>query len=377
MERLACAVPGTSLPGRVGIVTGVGPEVHGVYGNRILDGGAFRYANPDDVRIPTVAGRARAAGSHVAVLGYGMIPPEEADTYQHAWWANEMVQRGRDETPEPADEGWLRTVRQGDASGRLATLARLGYPSGVPDAYAGDRSHYLVAGMEGDRRMLRWAAGLAASAEPPRSIITEILTPDTILHAYGTNHPLAVWSLAYADALIGMLVSELERSGIVDDVDLVVTSDHGHGPVEAALHLDRILPDATVTSEGTIALVAVTDETHRVDVTTRLADHGVAPLDPSFLPLDAADRLAAFVAPDGCSFERAREPGDAVQSAPHYRSMHGFRPGHPFDERFLIAVGPAFATRTVPAAPANAVEATLADLLDLAPFGDGTPLTQI
>lgn len=385
VNRLGCAVPGTSLPGRVGIVTGVGPEIHGVYGNRILDGRTFRYANPDDVRVPTVAGRARAAGSTVAVLGYGMVRPEEADVFHHAWWANEMLQRGRDDAPEPADEGWSRTVRHGDPSGRLEALAREGYPRGVPDAYAGDRAHYLVAGMEGDRRVVRWAGGLATAPDPVDLIVTEILTPDTVLHANGTDDPLAIWSLSYADALVGMLVHHLERHGALDDTTIVVTSDHGHGPVDAALHLERIVPNLPTASEGTIAFVATSNDAERSDATARLAEHGVAPLDGSFLPPDVADHLAAFVAPDGTSFERAvatggatgDATGDAVRSAPRYRSMHGFRPGHPSDERFLVAVGPSFGVADLATAPSNAVEATLAHLVGLSPFGEGTPLTYV
>ncbi|MEX2534445.1 MAG: alkaline phosphatase family protein [Trueperaceae bacterium] len=149
LKRIAADVPGTSLPGRTSIVTGVPASEHGVFGNMIWDGQRFRYANPDDVRVPTLPRAAMDAGLRSAVVGFGMIRPEDATHFMGPWWANEMLQRARDEAPVPADESWLRTSRQQDSTGVWQRLTEAGFPNAVADAYAGDLLHHLLAGMAG------------------------------------------------------------------------------------------------------------------------------------------------------------------------------------------------------------------------------------
>jgi predicted AlkP superfamily pyrophosphatase or phosphodiesterase len=377
VREVAADLPATSLPGRTGLLTGVGPERHGIYGNYLLDGGTVRYANPDDVRVPTLPQRAREAGRDVAVLGYGMVRPEDARTFRHPWWAGEMVQRARDLQPIPADEGWLRTARHQDASGRLAALVAEGLPADVPDAYAGDRLHYLMAGVEGDRSMMRWTAGVLGQDPPPDLVATEILVPDSVQHIVGRDHPFAVWSLAYADALVGTLVSELRRSGRLDDVTLVVTSDHGHGPVEQALRPDVVLPGTPFATEGAVLHAFVADGRARREVTNRLGEHGVASLPAEHLPPDVRDRVAAFLAPEGTVFERSAEGDRAPRGAARSRSAHGFAPGHPHDVRPLILRGPGVPADTIERAAAADVEATLAARVGLPPAGEGRSLAPV
>ncbi len=375
VDRLASSVPATSLPGRTGIVTGVPPAVHGVYGNVIHDGERFRYANPDDVRVPTLARRARDAGLDVAVAGYGMIRPDDATTFVGPWWAKEMLQRARDAEPVPADAGWLRTM-EAWADARTARLAASGVHVTTPDAYGGDRLHYLMAGLEGDRRLLRLAAALATDPTPPDLILTEILIPDSVQHVAGPRTPASVWSLAHADALVATLLQDLARAGRRDAVNLVLLSDHGHGAVQRALYPERLLPDVDAAPEGGALFVAVEEGPTRADVEARLAAHDIVPLEPSPIPLGDRARIAAYAAPAGAVFERAPDgtPADATSGIPGYRSAHGLRPGTPSDDRFLVAAGPDVPTGRIATAEAEAVEATLATWLGLAPAGIGRPL---
>jgi predicted AlkP superfamily pyrophosphatase or phosphodiesterase len=366
VERVAADVPATSLPGRTSILTGVDAATHGVYGNLIWDGERFRYANPDDVRVPTLPRRALAAGLDVAVLGYGMVRSEDATTFQHAWWANEMLQRARDEAPIAADEGWLRTSRHADASGRIAALAAAGLPAGVPDAYAGDRLHYLMSEFAGDQAMLQWTAALAADDDPPDLIVTEVLTPDTVQHVAGHDHPFALWSLSYADALVGEVLRALDAAGRLAATTVLVTSDHGHGPVEGALYLDALLPGATCASEGGVAYVAVDGPREARRIADRLRPHGVARLPDGFLPPDRRDVLAAFTVPGRAVGFETTAPVDrrGAHSGPsRYLSGHGFAPGTASDERFLIVAGGAVDARRIARAAAEDVAATAGALL--------------
>ena len=377
VERLAADVPATSLPGRTSILTGVGAQAHGVYGNVIWDGARFRYANPDDVRVLTLPQHALAAGLDVAVLGYGMVRPEDATTFHHAWWANEMLQRARDEAPIPADEGWLRTSRHRDASGRLDALAAAGLPDGVPDAYAGDRMHYLMSEVTGDQTMLQWTAALAALADPPDLIVTEVLTPDSIQHVSGNDHPFGRWSLSYADALVGEVLRALDVAGRLESTMVVVTSDHGHGPVDGALYLDALLPGAPVASEGGVAYVAVDGDGDARRIAARLREHGVERLPGDHLPADRRDALAAFTVPGrAVGFEMSAPPERAGAAAgpSRYAAGHGFAPGTASDERFFVAAGGGIGPRRLARAASEDVAATLSALLGLGLLGDGRSL---
>jgi predicted AlkP superfamily pyrophosphatase or phosphodiesterase len=379
VDRLAADVPATSLPGRTSIVTGVGTDVHGIYGNVIWDGERFRYANPDDVRVPTLPARALAAGLDVAVLGYGMVRPEDATTFHHAWWANEMLQRARDAAPIPADEGWLRTSRHVDGSGRIAALAAAGLPDGVPDAYAGDRMHYLMSEVTGDQTMLQWSAALACgelAGAPPDLIVTEVLTPDSVQHVAGFEHPFALWAVSYADALVGEVVRALDRAGRLGRTAIVVVSDHGHGPVERAMYVDALLPGAITSCEGGVLYVAVDGPSEAERIERRLAEHGVTRLPGDHLPPERRHDVAAFVAAGATAFEAAApsERAGALEGPSRYASGHGFAPGAPSDERFLVAAGPGIARRTLERAASADVAATAAALLGLAWDGPGRSL---
>jgi len=375
VERLTPDLPATSLPGRTSIVTGVDATRHGIYGNVIWDGERFRYANPDDVRVDTLPRRAMAAGCDVAVIGYGMIRPEDASVFHHAWWANEMLQRARDEAPIPADESWLRTARHQDKSGRLAALALSGLPAAVPDAYAGDQAHYFLSELTGDQIMLQWSAGLALSEAPPDLIITEILTPDSVQHRTGFDSPFALWSLSYADALLGTLISQLREGGRLDQYALAVLSDHGHGPIERAFYADLLLPGRRFSCEGGFLYVAVESEREARQLAERLAPHGVERLPGDHLPAEVRGSVATFVAPPRCSFERRPEGMDGLSGKPRYPSNHGFRPGSLQDERFAVIAVPGREPRRVARADSLQVAPTLAALLELSltPY-PGSPL---
>lgn len=185
---------------------------------------------------------------------------------------------------------------------------------------------------------MRWSAGLATSeataassgattetftaattATPPALLITEILIPDTLQHIAGQNYTFSDWAIGYADDLVGTLVAELGRCGLLESTTLMITSDHGHGTVEHAL----------------------------------------------------------FSAPDGFAFQ-ARPTGEndpnSVSGPPKYRSTHGFRPGHPDDERFLIVAGPGIEARSEERAQAEDVAATAAEILGMGSFGNGRSL---
>lgn len=182
----------------------------------------------------------------------------------------------------------------------------------------------------------------------------------------------------------------MRRAGRLDQTTLLITSDHGHGLVERALYAERLLPGRTVACEGRILLVVVDGAGEARTVVGLLAEHGVYPLASEYLPGDRRSHLAAFVAPDGTAFElrptsssgdpdgapgsrpiRGMNAERAISGAPKYRSSHGFRPGHPADERFAIVRGSGVPRQTRARAEAEDLAPTVAALLGVAHPGPG------
>lgn len=367
VERLKAEVPGTSLPGRASILTGAPASANGVYGNRLWDArqGAFRYASPYDVRLETLPRLARDAGLRSASLGMGMVRPEDVDVFAHPWWVGAFVQRARDTKPEPLENGWENVAGHLDPSGELARAAAA---AGVPDRYdaidMGDERVAAMVGFLGDRRVAEWVGSLAARDDAPELIVTEFLMTDTIQHRSGYDTPLSQWTTTLMDGLVADVLARLRASGREDAYDVMVLSDHGHGPVEQALRPDVLLPDDTFMSEGGILHVVARDEATRNRVAGVLAEHGVVPYPNAYLPAELRSEIASFLAPDGTSFEHDGEAATPI-APPSALSSHGKRPGHPDDDRFMILAGPSVEVGVVPTAPAGAVAATAAHLLGL------------
>jgi predicted AlkP superfamily pyrophosphatase or phosphodiesterase len=338
VDRLAAEVPGTSLPGRASILTGVGSAESGVYGNSLWDGEAFRYATPDDVRVPTIAARALAAGRTVASIGMGMVRPRDATLFAHPWWVTSFVRRGRDAEPTPAERGWRQVADRGVDAEVAEAAAALGIP-GSFDAL-GDDAERAMAGFLGDRRVAEWVAAVALRATPPDLILAEFLMTDTVQHRAGHDTPLSLWSMSTADAYVGDILTRLRAAGREEAFDVLVLSDHGHGPIDRALRPDVLLPAVRCHSEGGILHVAPRDDHEADHVAGVLTDHGCVPYPTDHLPDDRRGALLAFLAPDGVAFEHDPPAPTEGVTAPRATSSHGARPGHPADDRILIAAGP-------------------------------------
>ena len=376
VSRLAAEVPGTSLPGRTSILTGVPSAVSGVYGNMLWDGARFRYAAPDDVRVPTLVRRARDAGLRTAAIGMGMVLPEDADVFQRPWWVGSTLQRARDPRPVTPEDAWRRVFDHRDESGALAmAAAAVGVPADF-DPPPLEETGRTLAGFLSDQRVAHWVGALATGPSAPDLIVAEFLMTDTIQHRAGYGSDLALWALTVADALVGDVLARLRAAGREHAYDIAVVSDHGHGPVARALRPDVLLPGMRFQSEGGLLHLAPRDTTEARRATDVLAEHGCVLFGAAHLPTDRRDGLIAFLAPDGTTFEHdTQAPASGPVAAPVNRSSHGARPGHPADERFLVVAGPGARRAQIEHAPAAAVAPTLAALLGL-PLRDypGEPL---
>lgn len=358
VERLRSLVPGISLPGRTSILTGRSAADAGVYGNNVWHDTLFSYADPDDVRVPTLPRLALAAGLDVACIGFGMVRPEDATVFKRPWWADDFVQRARDDVGEPAQRAWRRAADHVDPTGRLiAAAADAGYPTDYPERFP-DRRIY---GLAGDMRVANWAGLLAAADPAPDLMLTELLMTDSVQHSHGFDTEAALWALGYLDALVGVLLNRLGRRAA--EYNFVVLSDHGHWHVQKSLRPAAILPGMQSDCEGALLHVKVDSAADEERATAALAEFGVVPYDASYLPEDHRVFLRSYLAPDGYSFEAG--PSEQPVTDPKNISSHGLRPGHPADDRFMFMSGPDVPTGSVAVADADQVAPTVAKLLGI------------
>jgi predicted AlkP superfamily pyrophosphatase or phosphodiesterase len=367
VERLHSEVLGTSLPGRTSMMTGVTADVSGVYGNKIWDPalGEFRYANPDDIRVPTLPARAKAAGRKVAVMGFGMIRPEDAHLFKAPWWVGAFVQRARDAEPTPVDHAWMRVaMHQTDPAFEVACNA-MGVPAHLTTVDFTKPAQAAFFGIMSDLTVADWVGALAVAPDAPDLIVAEYLVTDSFQHDFGYKSDFAHWSIMQADMAVGRIMARLEAAGVADQWNLAIMSDHGHSAVERAINVPVVLPGVTTQCEGGSLLVAPKDADELALVSETLAGFGCEPYPNTCLPPEYREAVKVFVAPAGMSFEDNHPDSTEPLVTPKAISTHGLRPGFAGDDRFAVFAGPNVPAGTAPAADAVQVAPTLAALLGL------------
>jgi predicted AlkP superfamily pyrophosphatase or phosphodiesterase len=368
-HRMGAVLPGTSMPGRASMLTGVDTSVHGVYGNEILEGARFRRSTAEDLEVPTIARLASRQGRNVVGLGFGMLPPGDTSAHIEPWWEHSAIRGETNLKLADLDEILARLVK--DRDGRLAAALGETRLSLSPKKTEAGMLHPQIIGMAADHRMISLAADLASSDQPPDLILTEISVTDLIQHYHGYDSGAALWAYAAADMMVGMLVHRLAEAGVLDRYALVIASDHGHAPIATAIYPERIIPDASFATEGASLHVVVNGERQRRELEQAFAPFGVIATGGDHLPPRVRDRLVLFCAPPEAGFERAdpTAPAEARPTgSPIVISTHGFAPGSSGDHRICIVVGPGITPRSVPEpADALAIAPTVLGLLGLPP----------
>lgn len=184
-DGMAPSYPSLTFPNHHTLVTGLRPDRHGVVQNTMHDAqlGAFTISDPQAVAEP-------------------------------GWWGGEPL--------------WVTAERAG-----LPTAAMF-WP-GTEAAIGGVRPtrwHRFDTTVTPETRVdrvLGWLGEHAATR--PRLVTLYFETVDKAAHDHGPDSPQAREALARVDAYLGRLMDGLEARGSLDDVNLVVVSDHGMTPV--------------------------------------------------------------------------------------------------------------------------------------------------
>ncbi|MFC0677326.1 ectonucleotide pyrophosphatase/phosphodiesterase [Lysobacter korlensis] len=337
-EWMTPSYPSLTFPNHYTLVTGLRPDRHGVVHNTMQD----------------------------AALGTFKLSKPEAVT-DSRWWGGEPL--------------WVTAERAG-----LPTAAMF-WP-GTEAAIGGVRptrwSRYdeSVPAQERVDRVLGWLG--EDESTRPRMTTLYFESLDEAAHDHGPDSPQAREAMVKLDAMIGRLVDGLEARGQLDQVNLVITSDHGMAEVKpghvVALEDMVDLADVDVVTSGqsvgfepkpgrTKAAEARLLGRHPHHECWRKADL------PARWQYGRHPRVPAIV----CQMDVGWDAGTraAIQKRPagETRGSHGFDPHAPEMRAIFLARGPGFHDGVrLPAIDNVDVYPALARLLGLTPApNDGDP----
>ncbi len=366
IDRLHAEQLGVSLAGRVSMLTGQTADQSGVFGNKMWDVAEqrFRYANPDDVRSPTIFAHAQAAGRKTACIGAGMIRPEECDLMVPPNWVDGWaINRARDPEPVPADHPWQRVIDTAPTQQFLDQCARYGLPTTYPPQLEGFYEPWMLMC---DHIICDWVGAMATAENSPDLIWAEFCIPDHVVHGTGTDSPWSDWTLIEADMAVGKIIQRLTDAGVQDEWNIAVMGDHGFGPIDTAIHLENIVPEIVYSGEGAVAVVQA-DDTGFSQILVAVEPYGVEAGAKTMFPADVRDELHLLIAPEKHSFEALYgRDRTGPTGKPGAIATHGFRPGSSLDDRMCIFAGPSVPAGRVGKADANQVAPSLANIMGLA-----------
>jgi len=186
------AFPSITFPNHYTIVTGLYPEHHGIVSNSIEE---------------PKTGRRFAIGDTTAVR-------------DGAWWGGEPL--------------WVTAERQGEHAATYFWPGSEATIGGVRPSFT-KRFDDRVPGADRINELLGWLD--LPREQRPRFLTMYFSNVDHAGHEYGPDSPQVLEAVRAVDSLIGLLVTGLERRGLLDQVNIVIVSDHGM----AATSRDRVI----------------------------------------------------------------------------------------------------------------------------------------
>ncbi|MCC5853480.1 MAG: alkaline phosphatase family protein [Alkalimonas sp.] len=315
-DALQPVFPSKTFPNHYSLVTGLHPENHGVIDNGMYDpefDARFTMSNSEEV------GNAR-------------------------WWGGEPI--------------WVTAELQG-------LVAATYFFPGSEAPIKGVRPSYWFP-YDGDtpnrqrvETVLNWLQ--LPEAERPRIITLYFSDVDSAGHAHGPNSAQVRQAMQDIDAEIGHLVAGLTELGLLNQVDLIITSDHGMAEVNQKQHIviDQAFdPELAVYVRYSRELVSIFPKEGQKEVIYQQLKENLPPqarlLRKSEMPERFHFQNHRRIAPlhvlaeiDWILVRRSWLPG--MINAPTYREprgSHGYDNEEPAMQGMLIAHGPSFKAQT-------------------------------
>ncbi|GJM22757.1 MAG: alkaline phosphatase family protein [Planctomycetota bacterium] len=333
-ERLLPVFPTLTFPNHYSLATGLHPGQHGIVGNTIYDPGfdaTFKMGNSE-----VVDGR---------------------------WWGGEPI--------------WITAVRQGQRS------ATLFWPGSEAEIHGRRPTYWLkydgrLSHADRVKQVLAWLD--MPAEERPQFLTLYFSANDSAAHEHGPGSEEQQAALRDIDTALGALVKGLEARESLDEIDLIVVSDHGMTEVspERAVFLDDFVD---VNNEAELVIWGATSGIWPK------AGRGEALLSAlKAAPLEHARVFAKEETPESWHFrDHVRVPPIVLvadegwsittrsfhtpeRTAHFKKGTHGFDPSLPSMHGIFLAHGPHFrAGASVPSLSAVDVYPLMAELLGLEP----------
>jgi predicted AlkP superfamily pyrophosphatase or phosphodiesterase len=359
--------PTVTFPSHTTLITGVGPAVHGILDNRILDaegtsrGAWFWYA--PEVRVPTLVGAARAQHLVTASVNWPatigsdaqyLVPEFQLSPHPHA-------RRMMNALSTP---GLLDAVE-------ISRGKPLPWP--LDDEARTDITRHVL------------------KTYRPQLTLLHLLAIDGAQHDHGPGSPEGIRAVEEMDRQIARILATLDETGLRKNTVVAVVSDHGFLPYERVLSpnalfkqqgLVRVNDAGVITSwdayfhssggSGYVYLRNPGDAALRERVRALLAHLTKGP-EAAIQNLWTAADLAKIQAHPQAAFGLDVKNGwytsaahDAlVTKTAGIRGGHGYAPERQELHASLILNGPGIATRTLGVVRMTQIAPTLARLLNI------------
>ncbi len=191
-EALRPVFPTKTFPNHYSLVTGLYPENHGIVDNAIYD--------PE----------------YDAV--FGMRLRDEVENPR--WWGGEPI--------------WVTAEKQGQVSATFFFPGSEAPIQGISPSYWYTYDDNIP-NRERVDTVIEWLE--KPQADRPRIITLYFSDVDTIGHQYGPYGAPTGEALTQVDIEIGYLLEQLDRRGFREQVDVIITSDHGMAEVDLSKHI--------------------------------------------------------------------------------------------------------------------------------------------
>ncbi len=123
---------------------------------------------------------------------------------------------------------WVTAEKQGVISGSYFWVGSETPVQGIRPAYWKKYDHDFPFEQRIDS-VIAWLQ--LPEKQRPHLILWYMHEPDAIGHHYGPESKEVMQSVVYLDSLVGVFIKKLNKLSIADEVNIIVTSDHGMGPV--------------------------------------------------------------------------------------------------------------------------------------------------
>ena len=341
-EGVVGVEPTQTYPSHTALITGVLPAVHGIYNNRILDpegtsnGSWYWYAR--DIQVPTLPGLVKALGLSTAAVSWPVTIDADIDY---------LVPEFGGVTHHPK---WLDLMRA------------LSHPRHLLDTFEAREKPMSWPMSDTDRVEL---AAWIFTTYRPHLMLLHIFDTDSAQHYFGPDTPEALAAIEDADANVQKMVDAVAATGLQDQTNIVIVSDHGFLPTNQQLQLNFAFKraglldaddsgrvrrwDAYFYSAGGSGFVLLNkrdDETMRNRVAAIVRDIAADPAN-GVLTVWNEDDLRKMGAEPRASFGVDMKEGfytanghDVLVKKTSDRGGHGFAPSRPDLYASLVMAGP-------------------------------------